>query len=155
MTEAKVPSNEPALQHRRAEKAWMFRDSERSWIQFTYTIIAAAQAVLLAVLSIAARSQSAVSRVTLYLVFVVTAILFIYMFIIAAWRSWIDSMRATHYETSILSAQEQKQYNHKAADERYKWHDDKWRKVNWAGFVVAALFLIGTGYLLFCSVTQT
>jgi hypothetical protein len=124
-----IPSDRESLQRRRAEKSWMFRDSERSWQQFIYTICITAQSVFLAVFSlIASGEKSDIAMCYLGSMFWITAIEFAVISVVGFWRKYIDSFRAVHFETSIKSAEEKVRYDNRKADKKYNKHNKVWRQ---------------------------
>jgi hypothetical protein len=132
-----IPSDRESLQRRRAEKSWMFRDSERSWQQFIYTICITAQSVFLAVFSlIASGEKSDIAMCYLGSMFWITAIEFAVISVVG------------FFETSIKSAEEKVRYDNRKADKKYNKHNKVWRVFDFFARVYRAGVFLYTSYAL-------
>ncbi len=107
-----IPKGDQALQYRRAEKGWRYRDHERSWTQYIWGTITTAQSIVLGIFSIiASRPNSPVTNCQLTIVVLVTIV----ELAVVLWRSRerrsIDAMWASHFEDLVSATEDKKGYD--------------------------------------------
>ncbi len=148
MSQGQIPTDDQATQYRRTEKAWMNRDAERSWWQFTFSSVGTAQSVFVAVLGLASTIGGKVDGGELQIVIGLVGLVLPLLVILSGWRLFIDGARAKQYEDQVKAAEQKKLFDNNTADATYKRQNLLWRGLATSVVVLSVVSIIYSLYVL-------